>query len=149
MHTFVNSLESACRDSRIVAKYHRHFQVFYSVAFRYTELRGASPPSREESMRLRMEMDTQLNALGLQVQAGSGSGSGNVQEVGVSGQTMDVADENAMLAWPSAAATGIDPLDQFPASGISVWEEQSLRLGNWFSFSQNMMELADQNEWPV
>ncbi|KAJ5155562.1 hypothetical protein N7492_008365 [Penicillium capsulatum] len=137
MKTFVASLESACADSRAIAKQHSLFQVFYSVALRYTQLRGASPPSQEESARLRMEMDTQLNALGLQIQAGAATGQG-----------VSVSDgANAMMVWPDAA--GIDALDQFPAAGVDLWEEQSLRLGNWFSFSQNMMGLVEQNEWPL
>lgn len=137
MQTFVTSLESACPDSRAIARHHRLFQVFYSVAFRYSELRGASLPSQEESVRLRLEMDTQLNALGLQVQAGSAPG----HDTGVP------AESNPMMTWSGAA--GIDALGQFPAAGVDVWEEQSLRLGNWFSFSQNMMGLVEQNEWPL
>lgn len=84
-----------------------------------------------------MEMDTQLNALGLQVQAGSAPG----QDMSISTET------GAMVAWPGSS--GIDALGQFPAAGVDVWEEQSLRLGNWFSFSQNMMGLVEQNEWPL
>ncbi|KAK1147948.1 hypothetical protein N8T08_000464 [Aspergillus melleus] len=134
MQTFVTSLESACASSKAIAKHHRLFQVFNSVALRYTELRGASPASQGETARLRMEMDTQLHALGLQVRAGS------VPAPSMPG----VGETDIMGAWHGAE--GMARLGHFSA-GVDPLEEQSQQLGNWFSFGQNMMELVDENEW--
>ncbi|KAI9040798.1 fungal specific transcription factor domain-containing protein [Aspergillus affinis] len=130
MQTFVASLESACSGSRAIAKHHRLFQVFKSVALRYTELWSSSSVSQGESARLRMAMDTRLHALGLQVRADLVPG---VSEVNTTG------------GWPGAGR--VDGLGHSNAPGMDPMEEHSLQLGNWFSFGQNMMELVDENEW--
>ncbi|RAH68761.1 fungal specific transcription factor domain-containing protein [Aspergillus aculeatinus CBS 121060] len=142
MQTFVTSLESACPSSRAIAKHHRLFQVFHRVALRYKACRDTSSLSQQESFSLRLEMNTQLHALGLQVPTPPPIGRG-------------IGEASAVGAWSgcgggtAAAAADADAIDPgySAASDVDPWKESSLQLGEWFSFSQSMMDLADGDEW--
>ncbi|RAK81220.1 fungal specific transcription factor domain-containing protein [Aspergillus fijiensis CBS 313.89] len=150
MQIFVTSLESACPSSRAIAKHHRLIQVFHRVVLRYKACRDATSLSQEESLSLRSEMDTQLHALGLQASVASsppppiGRGIGEASVVGAwSGCGGGTA---AAAAAAAADADAIDP-GYSAASGVDPWKQPSLQLGEWFSFSQSMMDLADEDEW--
>ncbi|KAJ5114352.1 hypothetical protein NUU61_000111 [Penicillium alfredii] len=146
MQSFVTSIESACRHSKAIAKHHRLFQVFYSVALRHTELRWAPTPTQEESLRLRMEMDAHLSALGLPQTALAAAN--HSSHTGTETQETETHQGQAM-AWLGDNAPGLGTLDPVQGGGMtSTWEDQGARLGNWFSFNQHVMELLDHNDLP-
>lgn len=146
MQSFVTSIESACRHSKAIAKHHRLFQVFYSVALRHTELRWAPTPAQEESLRLRMEMDAHLSALGLPQTALAAAN--HSFDTGTETQETETYQGQA-VAWSGDNAPGLGTLDPVQGGGMtSTWEEQGARLGNWFSFNQHVMELLDHNDLP-
>ncbi|KAF9888537.1 hypothetical protein FE257_008644 [Aspergillus nanangensis] len=130
MRTFVTSIEGSCHHSWAIAKHHRLFQVFLSVAEHYTKLMSSSTPMEEEQRMLKSQVDAQLSALGLHPTGSFTAGH----------PTLETA--------PSA------PLEmEFPGQ-ISTslgqdWSQQGLFLGNWFSFNQQMMGLMDQGDLPL
>ncbi|KAH2457207.1 hypothetical protein KXW63_002871 [Aspergillus fumigatus] len=132
MQTFVTTMEGSCHNSGAIAKHHRLFQVFYSVAARYTELMSSSAPMEEGQRMLKNQVDAQLSALGLQP---SGSY--------VLGQPTP---ETGPVA--SSAILGMEPSGHEQAPPSHDWSQQGLFLGNWFSFNQQVMGLMDQSDLP-
>lgn len=120
MHTFVKSIECTCQHSTAIATHYRLFQMFYSVAVRYNELKS-SPSSLQEQVQLRTEVDAHLSALGLQPHVAYATGHHENPSV--------VTEQNQDL-------------------GGDGWAQQGLSLGNWFSFNQQMMDLLDHNDLP-
>ncbi|RDW70919.1 fungal specific transcription factor domain-containing protein [Aspergillus mulundensis] len=132
MRAFVTSIESACPNSPAIAKHHRLFQVFYTVAQRYRDLMVIPEPAglQGEQQRLRMEVDAQLSAFGLQTQLASApypAQSGN--------RGPPLPDLDIRLQESSSSLQGADVPDGF-------------NLGDWFSFSQNIVGLLDRDELP-
>ncbi|KAK1148556.1 hypothetical protein N8T08_009562 [Aspergillus melleus] len=122
MQTFNDSIESACPESKAIAKHHHLFQVFCGVARRYCELKAVSVSEQEqEQLLLRREVDARLAAFGVQPNSlvgGLDSNLGDLEGLATAGITGDAAGED----------------------GFNV--------GDWFSFSQNVMSLLDCNEMP-
>lgn len=133
MQTFVTSIEGSCNSSNTIAKHHRLFQVFYSVAARYTELSSPSAPMQEEQIKLKNQVDAHLSALGLYPN-GSYIGGHPIPGSGPVASS-DVVD------------IGIPAHDQPPPG--QDWPQQALSLGNWFSFNQQMMDLMGENDFPL
>ncbi|KAJ0415257.1 hypothetical protein BJY00DRAFT_327169 [Aspergillus carlsbadensis] len=127
MQAFVSSIESACPHSPAIAKHHRLFQVFCHVATRYCELKARPASMQPEQMELRMQLDAQLSSFGFNLQpppalpVGFGDADAGVSQGGLD---------------PGAPAPGLQEGD-YAAEGFS--------LGDWFSFSQNMVALLDNH----
>ncbi|KAL4904979.1 hypothetical protein BDW74DRAFT_178546 [Aspergillus multicolor] len=133
MRAFVTSIESACLNFPAIAKHHRLFQVFYTVAKRYRDLMVLPRPAelQEEQQRLRMEVDAQLNAFGLQTQG-------------------------AHAAYPAQSGQGQAALPDLDmglpeiSSNLQGAElPEGFNLGDWFSFSQNIVGLLDRDDLPL
>lgn len=130
MQIFVKSMEGSCHNSGAIAKHHRLFQVFYSVAARYTELMCSSAHMQEEQRELKSQVDAQLGALGLQPNGSSMLG--------------HPTQETTQVA--SSATPDMGILGHGQAPQREDWPEQGLLLGNWFSFNQQMMDFMDQSD---
>ncbi|KAL6233018.1 hypothetical protein BDW75DRAFT_246837 [Aspergillus navahoensis] len=130
MQGFVTSMESACPHSPAIAKHHHLFQVFCTVAQRYRDIMAAAS-SREEQLRLRMEMDAQLCAFGLQSQLAAGTSD--------PGRDVSVPDERMPLSGPDIDCPGVG----IGVQNVDVME--GFNLGDWFSFSQNIVGLLDRD----
>lgn len=120
MQAFVTSIQSACAHSPAIAKHHRLFEVFGNVAVRYCELKARTASLNPAQMELRMELDAQLSVLGFQPPPIP-----SLQE----------GDEGFnVLPKDSDSATANDVL------------EDGFNIGDWLSFSQNMMALVDTGD---
>ncbi|KAL4908268.1 hypothetical protein BDW74DRAFT_174955 [Aspergillus multicolor] len=122
MWAFVASIQSACPHSPAIAKHYRLFQVFCNVATRYCELKARPTSLQPEQLALRMELDSQLSTFGFQPPPLPPLSAGN-----------GVSDEGYGSTVAAPISQGGD------ASG------DMFSLGDWFSFSQNMMALLDNN----
>lgn len=154
METFAMSMKDSCQNSGTIAKHHRLFQVFYSVAARYTELTMHSSPMQAEQRKLKSQVDAQLSALGLQPNGSYMGGHSNMTT------TLETGPESGPMASSESAAglnmefTALDqhgqPRPHRQPSTTQEWEQaqQGLLLGNWFSFNQQMMGLMDQGDFP-
>lgn len=144
-------MKDSCQKSGTIAKHHRLFQVFYSVAARYTELTMHSSSMQEEQRKLKSQVDAQLGAFGLQPNGSYMGGHGNLPP------TLETGSEPSPMA-SSQSAMGLNM--EFPSLGQPPphrqpsanqdWAQaqQGLLLGNWFSFNQQMMGLMDQSDFP-
>jgi hypothetical protein len=128
MQAFVTSMESVCPHSPAVAKHHHLFQVFCSVAQRYCDIMSTASSS-EEQLRLRMEVDAQLCAFGLQSQLPAG-----------------ISDPIPDMRTPSLKADTNCPGANFGDGTIDAAD--GFNLGDWFSFSQNIVGLLDRDDLP-
>lgn len=154
IQTFVASMKDSCQDSGTIAKHHRLFEVFYSVAARYTELVMHSWPMQEEQRKLKSQVDAQLSALGLQPNGSYMGGHGNMPA------TLETGSEITPMALSESAVglnmefPGLDqhgqsqPYRQPSANQEWTQAQQGVLLGNWFSFNQQMMGLIDQSDFP-
>ncbi|KAL2796015.1 hypothetical protein BJX66DRAFT_336287 [Aspergillus keveii] len=127
MQAFVASIESACPHSPAIAKHHRLFQVFCTVATRYCELKARPVSLQPEQMELRMQLDAQLSTFGFIPQPHPSLPIG-------------LGDVNA----------GVPHGELNPGESSSGLQENDLvgdgfNLGDWFSFSQNMVALLDNH----
>ncbi|KAL3444514.1 hypothetical protein BJX65DRAFT_297640 [Aspergillus insuetus] len=127
MQAFVASIESACPHSPAIAKHHRLFQVFCTVATRYCELKARPASLQPEQMELRIQLDAQLSMFGFIPQPHPSLPIG-------------LGDVNA----------GVPHGELNPGEPSSDLQENDLvgdgfNLGDWFSFSQNMVALLDNH----
>ncbi|KAL4733991.1 hypothetical protein BDV11DRAFT_209783 [Aspergillus similis] len=128
MQAFVISMESVCPHSPTIAKHHHLFHVFCTVAQRYCDIMSAAS-STEEQLRLRMEVDAHLCAFGLQSQ--------------LPAEISDPVPDKRM------SSLGADT--NYP--GVNVGDStidaaDGFNLGDWFSFSQNIVGLLDRDDLP-
>ncbi|PKS12634.1 hypothetical protein jhhlp_000842 [Lomentospora prolificans] len=133
MQTFVDSIESACHHSNAISKHHRLFQVFHNVALRYTELKTASTPSQDGQTEVRTEMDAYLHALGFYPHAGSN----------VTADNQNLTESSSMMS-PTMLHLSM-PTD---ALDVTKGAELPSHLANWYSVSQQMIELLDSDQLP-
>jgi hypothetical protein len=131
MHNFIKSIERACQHSNAIAKHHRLFELFYSVALRYSELGLPSSPMEEEQVKLRSEVEEHLNLLGIQ----SHTGYVNVHHT----------QENDDLTSSNPSSVGAIEHNR-AAEGNNL--EQNPPLGRWFHFNQQMLGLLDYDCLP-
>ncbi|KAL2834815.1 hypothetical protein BJY01DRAFT_223918 [Aspergillus pseudoustus] len=129
MQKFVTSIQSACAHSPAIERHHRLFQVFCNVAMRYCELKAKAWMLQPENLGLRRELDAQLSTIGLYPPQNPclplWNGGANVF-------TSDCSD-------PGASVPGL----QADASRVAGGDGSN--LGDWFTFSQNMMGLLENN----
>ncbi|EAA66070.1 hypothetical protein AN0197.2 [Aspergillus nidulans FGSC A4] len=128
MQAFVTSMESVCPHSPAIAKHYHLFHVFCTVAQRYCDIMSTASSS-EEQRRLRMEVDAQLCAFGVQSQLPAGI-SGRIPNKRMSSLEADTSSPGANFGDGT-----IDAVDGF-------------NLGDWFSFSQNIVGLLDRDDLP-
>ncbi|KAL4821400.1 hypothetical protein BDW67DRAFT_150686 [Aspergillus spinulosporus] len=128
MQAFVTSMESVCPHSPAIAKHHHLFQVFCTVARRYCDIMSIATSS-EEQLRLRMEVDAQLCAFGLQSQLPAG-----------------ISDPILGKRMPSLGADTNCPDGNIGNGTIDAAD--GFNLGDWFSFSQNIVGLLDRDDLP-
>ncbi|KAI9042965.1 fungal specific transcription factor domain-containing protein [Aspergillus affinis] len=150
MQTFNDSIESACPESKAIAKHHHLFQVFCVVARRYCELKAVSSSSAsvsaseqeqeqgQEQMLLRREVDARLAAFGVQPSFWAG------------GLESSLGDGDGQVG---SGGEGRGDLEGLPTTGIAggaapALGDDGFNVGGWFSFSQNVMSLLDCNEMP-
>ncbi|KAL4758282.1 Zn(II)2Cys6 transcription factor [Aspergillus foveolatus] len=126
MQAFVTSMESVCPHSPAIAKHHHLFHVFCTVAKRYCDIMSTASSS-EEQRRLRMEVDAQLSAFGLQSQL----------PAGISGPIPDkrISSLEADTNWPGGNL-----------GDGTIYAADGFNLGDWFSFSQNIVGLLDRDD---
>lgn len=121
MHAFIKSIECTCQHSTAIAKHYRLFQMFHGAAVCYNELKSSPSSLQEEQVQLQTEVDAHLSVIGLQPH---------------------VANASSHYQNPSAVTEQNQDLEE------DDWAQQSLSLGNWFSFNQQMMGLLDHNDLP-
>lgn len=143
MQAFVGSMKDSCQNSGAITKHHKLFQVFYSVAARYTELMMHSSPMQEQQRKLKSQVDAQLNALGLQP-------NNHTLEPGSEAGTMAPSEPSVGLnmEFPALDQHGQRQPHQPAVNQEWMQAQEGLLLGNWFSFNQQMMGLMDHGDFP-
>ncbi|KAJ2985072.1 hypothetical protein NUW58_g5729 [Xylaria curta] len=124
IQSFVASIREAGEKSPAVVKLHRLFDVFCSVAQRFSGVGSAiNTPQREEQMQI----NSYLVELGLQT---GGNRTSSRLEDGSDGREGLLRD----------GQSDISSADQAKDNGTMDWTNQGLPLGNWVPLNQNMSE---------
>ncbi|KAI9146718.1 ATPase [Paramyrothecium foliicola] len=126
---FVRSIQSVCDDSNTIANHYRLFQVFHSVAVRYTEIKSAPAPLRPEELEFRGEMDGFLRTMGFQTH-----------------QNLVAEDRDANAGDQVGSPSGFHMAPSVEMCDGLERTMQVSQTGNWFTLSQQMMDLLDNDE---
>ena len=124
----MTSIEPAACYSTSIANHHRLFQVFHSVALRYTALKSSLTPSQQDQIELKAQMDQYLSTIGAYPPC-------NTVE-----QRVDRGAQYASVA-----------SFEMPSDDIGANEaiDQASQLATWFSSSQQMMGWLESEQFPL